>query len=148
MTKPQLLAPLVLLAVLTGCDGLDNCPEGSSTPVVIDSGTTHADSLIYESSSWDKALVHFPPKTLLRFKHDLGTRPEIVTTYVSFSEHGLGESNVTENTGNQGLIVCVDANEIDIVNDTCEEDFYVRVTAYATGEGSTEAVCPRPKDLD
>lgn len=147
MTKP--LLALVLLSIpLAGCSALDNCPGGSDTPIVVDSGTTYPEARIYQSSEWDDALIPFPAKTLLRFKHDLGVRPEIVVSYVSFSSNGVGASDVTENTGNQGRIECIDAKEIDIRNDTCEEGFFVRVTAYASGEGSTEEVCPRAKDLD
>lgn len=147
MTKLLLTLLIPCALALGGCSELDNCPDAQA-PVVIESGTTYAEARIYESSAWDEDLVYFPAKTLVRFKHDLGTRPEIVLSYVSFSPNGVAQSDVTENTGNQGRIVCVDANEIDIVNDTCEEDFYIRVSAYASGEGSTEAVCPRPKDLD
>lgn len=148
MTNPSLLAPVVLLAALSGCDELGNCPEENKTPVVVESGTTRVEAGIYVSSGWDDTLVRFPAKTLMRFKHDLGTRPEIVTTFVSFSPDGVAGSDVTENAGNQARIVCVDAHEIDIVNATCEDEFYVRIAAYASGEDSTKEVCPLKKDLD
>jgi hypothetical protein len=78
----------------------------------------------------------------MRFEHGLGTTPEIVNTYVSFERQG---SDVTENAGNQGRIKCVDSQEIVIKNDTCEESFYIRVVAYASGSGGASTDC---QDVD
>ena len=83
-----------------------------------------------------------PLAQAVEIKHDLGTTPEIVNTFIAFSEDGIAKGgDVTENTGNQGRIRCVDAAEIVVQNDTCEEDFYLRVAATATGEGSTDITC-------
>jgi hypothetical protein len=146
MTK-SLICMLLLASALTGCNELDNCAEEQNGQLItIDTGTTHAEAQLFESAPWDN-LDPFPAKRLLRFVHELGTRPEIVTTYVSFSADGTQHSDVTENTGNQGRIKCVDAHEIVVMNDTCEEDFYIRVTATASGEGSTETPCAT-RDFD
>jgi hypothetical protein len=74
----------------------------------------------------------------MRFEHGLGTTPEVVATYVSFRRSG---SDVSENAGNQGRIHCVDNDEIWIKNDTCEEGFYVRVAAWASGTTDTPCTC-------
>jgi hypothetical protein len=138
MTKPPMMLTF-LLSALTGCSELDNCPDAQDD-VVIDTGVTFSEASIYESAPWDGPLAAYPAKTKLRFQHDLGTRPEVVLSYVSFTASGVG-SDVTENTGNQGRIKCVDAREIVVVNDTCEEDFHIRVVAMASGEGSTDVTC-------
>jgi hypothetical protein len=139
MTKPLIFA--ALLSLLSGCSELDNCADEQNDELItIDTGVTHADAQLYESAPWEE-LDPFPAKRLLRFVHDLGTRPELVSTYVSFSKNGTLASDVTENTGNQGRIKCVDAHEIVVMNDTCEEDFHIRVTALASGEGPTETPC-------
>jgi hypothetical protein len=138
---------LLLASALAGCNELDNCAEEQNDELItVDTGTTYADAQLFESAPWDE-LDPFPAKRLLRFVHDLGTRPEVVTTYVSFSKSGTEHSDVTENTGNQGRIKCVDAHEIVVMNDTCEEGFFIRVTASASGEGSTETPCAT-RDFD
>ena len=88
MTKPLLGLALFSLLV-TGCDQLDNCPEGQKD-ITIDTGTTYAEQGIYVSSPWD-SLDKFPAKTILKFKHDLGTTPEIVNTFIAFSEDGIAK---------------------------------------------------------
>src|SRR6187402_3029753 len=110
-----LLTCLLLgLAALTGCSELDNCPD-EGTPIVIDTGTTDIDSMIYWSADINGPRDYYPAKTTLHFTHDLGVTPEIVNTYVAFKPEG---SDVSENTGNQGRIKCVDDREIVIKNDT------------------------------
>jgi hypothetical protein len=152
MTKACLLA---LLSLLAACDKLDNCPDALD-PITVSpettenyQGSTDLETLSYESAPWDGPLQAFPPDTLMRFVHDLGVRPKDVWTYVSFTRHGTkgGEGgDVTENAGNQGRILCVDAHEIIIENDTCEEDFYIRVSALATGKESQVIECQKEID--
>jgi hypothetical protein len=154
---------LTICAVLalTGCSELDNCADaptqakevgtppqgdGPSAEPEAGGGAGGADAaepsepmpLIYESSTWDDERVAFPAKTCMRFYHGLGTTPEIVNTYVSFRSK---ESDVTENAGNQGRIKCVDSEQIVIMNDTCEEEFFIRVVAYASGAADTSIEC-------
>ena len=142
---------LTLLAALLlwGCSDLDNCPDAPSTAIRVPiseasaggAGSADDSTGVYESSAWGEARVAFPAKTCMRFDHDLGTTPEIVTSYVSFERTG---SDVTENAGNQGRIKCVDSEQIVIKNDTCEDGFYIRVVAYAghaPGSGDTSTRC-------
>lgn len=147
MTKACLFA---LVSLSVGCDGLDNCPDGGD-PITVSpettenyQGSTDLETLTYYSAPWDAALQEFPPGKKMRFVHDLGFAPPFVWTWVSFTRDGRGTNgggggDVTENTGNQGRILCVDAHEIIIENDTCEDDFYIRVAAMALGDESTDA---------
>jgi len=136
----NLPAPSLLLLVLAlcGCSELDNCPDGSDQEVEITTGTTVRDPLMYWSAPWLGPRDPFPAKTMMRFRHDLGTTPELVSSYVSFKSEGY---DVTENAGNQGRIYCVDNTDIWIKNDTCEESFYVRVAAWASGTTDTPCTC-------
>jgi len=139
----NLPAPSLLLLVLAlcGCSELDNCPDGSEdqlVPVTASGVVSDPESGVYSSSSWQGPHQPFPAKTLMRFEHGLDTTPEVVVTYVSFDDT---PTDVSENAGNQGRIYCVDNTDIWIKNDTCEEDFYVRVYAWASGTTDTPCTC-------
>lgn len=141
MTKLPTTSLLLVLLALSGCSELDNCPDGSEdTPVPETASGVVSDpeSGVYSSSPWQGPHQPFPAKTMMRFAHGLGTTPEVVVTYVSFDSSG---SDVSENAGNQGRIACVDNTEIWIKNDTCEEDFYVRVAAWASGTSDAPCTC-------
>lgn len=137
LTMTKLLAPLLLL-LLTGCSELDNCPDERDEDIEVTTGTTDPSSLMYWSAPWEGPRDPFPAKTMMRFRHDLGTTPEVVVTYVSFAPN---DYDVSENAGNQGRIRCVDDTDIWIKNDTCEEGFYVRVAAWASGTTSASCTC-------
>ena len=126
------------LAFVCGCSELDNCPDANDEKVPVDNGPPKTPTLVYSSAPWEGPRDPFPAKTLMTFVHYLGATPEIVTSYVSFSREG---TDVTENAGNQGRIRCVDDEEIWIKNDTCEEAFFIRVAASASGEMHTDCSC-------
>jgi hypothetical protein len=145
-TTRALLAALLLL--LSGCDQLDNCPD-SLDPITADPEKGHTDSetLSYESAPWDGHFQRFPPNTDVHFEHGLAVQPFLVKTYLSFKSegtNGAGNGDATENAGNQARIQCVDAERIVVENDTCEEDFFIRVVAVALPSGSPDVVCPKP----
>ena len=48
---------------------------------------------------------------------------------------------MTQNAGSAGLITCVDDNVIVVKNGTCENGFFIRVTALATGKTTGFAEC-------
>ena len=132
---------IVLLSAclgLLGCSDLNNCAEDEGEEVDADASHAITDQTagIFSSCPWEGPRNPFPPKVTVKFTHDLGATPEIVNTYVSFASKG---SDQTENAGNQGRIHCVDDKEIWIKNDTCEESFFLRVVAHATG--NTHAAC-------
>jgi hypothetical protein len=139
MTSARLLLPLLI--ALVGCDELDNCPDSQDPKPPIETGTTDLASGVYESAPWGGSLDPFPPDTALHFVHGLGRAPTLVQTYLAFSHEGTSKGDVTENAGNQGRIQCVDAHEIVVTNDTCEEDFYIRVVAISTGKESPDVFC-------
>lgn len=138
------LLPVVALAVLatsSGCSELNNCTEGSDVPIIVEGGKTFPDSLIYESAPDDGPLTHFTPKRKLKFEHGLGIKPILIVPSLSFDKHGTDGGdvgNITLPSGNMTLLDCADSHTIVLRNDTCEEDFYVRVVAMAVAEGETD----------
>lgn len=132
----------VCLALSIGCGELGNCPP-DGPDITFDDGATDMEALAYESSPWEGPRNKFPAKTFVHFTHDLGYTPDIVVSYVSFSQEG---SDVSENAGNQGRIKCVDDHEIVIKNDTCEEDFWIRVAAYAPLKKHARCSCSERDD--
>jgi hypothetical protein len=134
---------LVALVTSSGCSELNNCAEGSDVPIIVEGGTTDPENLVYVSAPWE-ALTKFPPKRMLRFEHNLGVTPWLVLPYLSFAEHGTngsGGGSVTLASGNATLVECADSRVIVLRNDTCEEDFYVRVVAEALPDGETKETC-------
>ena len=131
-------AAVSLIGLLSaGCSALGNCPpEGDD--LYVETGVTLEDAKMYYSSpSWgprDK----YPAKTTLHFIHNLGFTPEYMQSYISFEPD---TSDFSENTGNQGRWKCMDDRQIVIKNDTCEEDFYVFVTAFGSGELHAPCTC-------
>lgn len=125
---------------LLGCSDLDNCAEdeGEVIPANAPKAMPDVATGTFTSCPWEGPRSPFPAKVTLRFAHGLGATPEIVSTYVSFKSEG---SDLTENAGNQGRIRCVDDEHIWIKNDTCEESFFVRVVAQASGETNTAESC-------
>jgi hypothetical protein len=139
LTMTKLLAPLLLLPLLLGCSELDNCPdEGETITLSLDDRRSDPETGFYESSPWEGPRDAFPAKTLVRFEHGLGTTPDIVEPYLSFWPK---DNNVSPSTGNQSLIRCVDNTDIWLKNDTCEESFYIRVVAVASGTLDTACSC-------
>jgi hypothetical protein len=93
--------------------------------------------MYYSSPSWGPR-DRYPAKTTLHFIHNLGFTPEYVQSFVSFEPDS---SDFSENAGNQGRWECMDDRQIVIKNDTCEEKFYVFVTAYGSGELHAPCTC-------
>jgi hypothetical protein len=124
--------------LLCGCSALDNCPDEAEHSIYADAPNAHTEALVYTSAPWEGPRNPYPPRTCLHFVHDLRATPETVTTYVSFHRTG---ADLSENTGNQGRIKCVDDREIVIKNDTCEDSFFIRVVAQATGSVTTGETC-------
>jgi hypothetical protein len=134
---------MTLLAIGGGCSDLRNCPEGRSEPIVIDHGATDKEAVTYESAPYDGPLDPFPAKTRLRFQHELGVVPLFVETFLSFEQHGTngnGPGNISESAGNQTLIECVDAHVIEVLNDTCESSFFIRIVAAEEAPPSADGV--------
>jgi hypothetical protein len=99
---------------------------------------TDKENFIFESAPWTE-LDAFPAKTKLVFKHDLGVRPFLPKSYISFTPGGIsGKGSVSEAAGNEVLYDCFDSHVIVIRNDTCEENFYVKVVASGSPNGDPD----------
>lgn len=134
------------LALLSGCGALDNCPDGQAEPILITDRPGDPEEKTWESTGWSGPLDAFPAKTALAFEHGLGFTPLHVEPYLSFSHdgtHGADGGSVALSAGNQSLIDCVDSNVIVIRNDTCEKNFYIRVTAYGVALKDLKDECTK-----
>lgn len=131
---------LALLATW-GCSELDNCPDAQDPRTIPNEpGMTLVDELYYESAPWSGPLTPIPAKSELSFEHGLGVTPLLVKAYYSFTEDGTnqdGDGSVAEIAGNLGPQQCIDHKVIVISNDTCEQDFYVRVVAMGRSPTDT-----------
>ena len=134
-------AALGLMLLVVGC-GDDSCPTADRTRTVT-TGTTDLETLTYASAPWDGPLDEFPGQSTVSFEHNLGVAPDLVSTYVAFEKTGTGTSDVTENAGDQGEIVCVDENVILVRNGTCAR-FFIRVVAARLGDTGVQSQesCP------
>lgn len=141
-------SPLFFLAVLLGgCGALDNCPDGQAEPIVITGRRSDADEQTFESVTWSGPLDSFPAKSALAFEHGLGFTPLDVEPYLSFTPEGTRDADggsVALSAGNQSLIECVDSNVIVLRNDTCENGFYIRVTAHGRALQDLGDKCSKP----
>jgi len=140
------LAALVATLGVLGCGSLDNCPDSESARLVT-GGITNTDRLTYESMPWSGTLDHFPAKSTLWFEHGLGVTPLNVIPYLSFKPEGTNDTDhgsVSPSAGNQSLVDCVDSHYIVLRNDTCERNFYVRVTAEGEGDDRADKCGPPP----
>lgn len=132
-STPSLGLLYAFAVVLGGCGALDNCPDGQSEPIVITGRPSDPVEKSFESAPWGGTLDSFPAKTALAFEHELGFTPLHVEPYLSFKKEGTHDADggsVALSAGNQSLIDCVDSNVIVVRNDTCENGFFIRVTAY------------------
>jgi hypothetical protein len=130
----RLFAALGVVAVLSGCSDLDNCPEARTAIIIDRPGSTDKDLWIYSSSEgWD-SFDEYPAKTELWFKHDLGV-PLFAIPYLSFRAKADSEGNYTPGSGNVAEINCMDSHTIVLKNDTCERSFFVKVVAYGSPNG-------------
>ncbi len=116
------------LVMAFGCS--PPCETASEDPVFFKGGEYVATCSTYETSPWGGPYLHFPGGRRYRIYHGLGQVPPVVNTYVAFHESPIPGNNVSENTGNQGVIEDVNADYIQIRNDTCA-DLYLRVVASA-----------------
>lgn len=132
-------ALLLILGMAEACSSTCSEPHRHT---VISGGRTDPVSMTYESAPWSGPLTLFRPFETLDFEHELGVAPVSVASWVSFTEGGTSDSNVSENVGDQGLIDCVDDQIVRMMNNTCET-FYLRVVA-TSGGASTDPVQPCP----
>lgn len=137
------LLPVVALGVLmtsSGCSELNNCAEASDDVIVVEGGTIYQDGLVFESAPTDGPLTRFPAKRPVRFTHGLGVTPWFWDAELSFVVHGTAgkdEGSISKGAGNPTLMDCMDSDVIVLRNDSCEDDFFVRVVVEAAPDGET-----------
>lgn len=120
-----------------GCGDLGNCPAAGDD-LFIETGVTNVEAKMYYSSPPWGPRDKYPAKTTLHFIHNLGFTPEYMQSFVSFDPD---TSDFSENSGNQARWKCLDDRQIVIKNDTCEDTFYVFVTAYGSGDLHAPCTC-------
>ena len=112
---------------LLGCD--TSCDKEDEDPVVHTTGITSPACTSYQSGRFDQPYLEFPKGRRLRFPHGLAQVPVLVKSYLAFektpldTEHG----NTAESAGNQVIIEAVNDEFVVVRNDTCEEDFWLRL---------------------
>ncbi len=120
--------------------GCSDCSVSGQDPIRYDGGQTNKSRTLYQSSLAGEAYLHFPQGRVYQFHHGLGRAPADVNIFVSFKEQlekGADPNDKTEPNnvglaaGNQAVIEVWDEEMIQIRNDTCENNFYVRVVALA-----------------
>ena len=120
--------------------GCSDCRVSGQDPVVYKGGRTNAAKTVYESTPADATMLHFPQGRTYQFYHGLGKIPLYVPVYVSFCERltdcGKTDDKTNPNSlalaaGNLALIEVWNDEMIQIRNDTCENNFYMRVVIMA-----------------
>lgn len=119
--------------------GCSDCSVGGQDPVRYDGGVTNQSRSMYQSSEIGSPYLHFPQGRTYQFYHGLGRAPATVNVFTSFCEELEGEDdncksntrNVAPSAGNLSVIEVWDEEMIQIRNDTCESQLYVRLVAVA-----------------
>jgi hypothetical protein len=139
--RPRAATSLFLAAlaiVAAGCERVppavcDRTAEGNPT-VRYAEGT--AEGGVYMSSPWDGELLYFPGGMRYALEHKLGAMPRWIGSYLSFSRDGTKDGGaVAMATGNQVVVLGVDATAITLANDSCV-DYWLLVTAGAGEQGA------------
>lgn len=122
------------------------CSVKGQTPLLYEDGHTNASRTMYQSGLPDEEMLHFPRGRIYQFVHGLGTTPASVDVFVSFREQltdggdstdKTAPNNVAPSAGNQAVIEAWDDEVIQVRNDTCEDQFYLRVVAWSDPDATT-----------
>ncbi len=121
----------------TGCG--PTCDTSGHDPVVYKDGLNPGPDS-YESNDPNGTWLHFPPGRRYRFMHGLGTANLEVTPYLAFDAHPLhadgGVGNTSPGAGNAVVIEAVNADYVQLRNDTCAEYWLWVVVRSLDGTGS------------
>ena len=137
MSSSLKLIPLSLLTLSTACTV---CNPGGQEPQRFTAGRLSADGTTYETAGVYEPMLAFPSGRRYDIVHGLGQVPATVNSYVSFSpqldpesedEGSLSLNNIAESAGNQVVIERWDDEIVRIRNDTCIQEFYVRLVLTA-----------------
>ncbi len=100
--------------------------------------------MTYDSAPGGVQLDPFPAKTVLRFEHDLGLVPLLPQAFVAFGSegtNGAGGGSVAAAAGNLALFTCIDAHVIEVKNDSCERELFVRVMSVGIDSEADPDAC-------
>lgn len=133
------VACAVILLSGAGCG--PTCDRDPDVPPTrFTDGVTDLEAGVYETAPWEGPFLSFPAGQSYLLVHGLGTRPSLVSAYLSFDERPLpplgvdrdrnDHSNVAENAGNQVVFEEVTDEHILVRNDTCSP-VWLRVVAVA-----------------
>lgn len=119
--------------------GCSDCSVDGQDPVVYDGGVTNSSQTVYQSSRIGEPYLHFPQGRVYQFYHGLGRAPVDVEIFVSFCERledneqcpKKRSRNVALTSGNMSVIEVWNDEMIQIRNDTCENQLYIRAIAEA-----------------
>ncbi len=132
---------LLSLSVLTFSTACTVCNPGGQEPQRFTAGNVSADGTSYETGGVYEPMLAFPSGRRYDIVHGLGKVPSTVNSYVSFSpqldpesedEGSLSLNNISESAGNQVVIERWDDEIVRIRNDTCIQEFYVRLVLTAS----------------
>jgi hypothetical protein len=126
---PVAVATALVLGAGPGCN--TSCDDAVKEVLEVTSGVTDPTGSVYESSAWEGEYLEFVPQRKLRFFHGLRGIPRSVQVYIGFHPAPLtpeGGRNISEAAGNIAIIEEVNAEYVQIRNDTCET-FYTRLVA-------------------
>jgi hypothetical protein len=124
------------------------CSVSGRTPIVFTDGVVNESRTIYQSTSVDGELLHFPEGRTYDFVHGLGSRPIGFDVYLSFRERLDPDGDPSDETepnnlslaaGNQAVIEEWNDEIIRVRNDTCAE-VYIRFVAYADPDAASEFI--------
>jgi hypothetical protein len=122
-----LLGALAVVAALAapGCG-----PSCQPVDRVVADGVRDLDGPVrtFQTSTPDGPLLPFEGGTMLRIRHGLGIRPELVQVTLSFTERPMEayKGGSSQAAGNQAIVLRQDADEVAVKNDSCA-NYFVRV---------------------
>lgn len=130
---PAIIAAALFGALQPGC-GTQCDRHPNEPPTVFGDGITDQSAHVYMSSPnaenpFEGPWLDFPPGRTLRFPHQLGGVPRELVYWFAFNPNPLAQggqgatSGFVQGAGNQGTFQVIDANNVDIRNDTCSEVF-------------------------
>jgi len=126
-----------LVTTVVPTQACSECNASGSTaakaPIVVADG--ESTGTLYESAPWDGDWLFFPPGTVYRFEHGLGTEHIVVQAYVAFERRpfeGDPPPGAAQSAGDLSLLEAVTADTFDLRNNTCAE-LYLRAVAIAPG---------------
>ncbi|MCC6215673.1 MAG: hypothetical protein IT376_12485 [Polyangiaceae bacterium] len=131
MRRLVICLAVTYLLGLVPVGGCATCTTGGQSPITYSQGATRGDT--YTTSAWSGEWLHFPPGRRLLLPHGLATPAVGVRSWLAFEAFPIpaGDAGDTTGTaaeaaGNQVVLERVDAEVVQLRNDTCAT-YYLRV---------------------